>query len=136
MMAYVLDSSSVLRYFDGEAGADRVREILRACVMGEARASISAVQWGEIAGRLRVRLGAAGQSYSLGTILPSEVEIVPATGERAVRAAELKVDHRIGYADAFALDLAMEAKDRVLVTADYGFKPVETLAQIEFLPAK
>jgi hypothetical protein len=32
--------------------------------------------------------------------------------------------------------MAMESPNRVLVTADYGFKAVADLAQIEFLPAK
>lgn len=72
----------------------------------------------------------------LNSVLPSEAEIVPATEERAVRAAVLKIDRKIAYADAFALDLAMESPNRVLVTADYGFKNVEDLARIEFLPQK
>ena len=34
------------------------------------------------------------------------------------------------------LDLAMSSPDHIFVTADYGFKSVDNLAQIEFLPAK
>jgi predicted nucleic acid-binding protein len=136
MAVYVLDSSAVLRYVDDEAGADRVEAILRACVAWQAKACLSAVQWGEIAGRLRARLGAADQMRVLSALLPSEVTIVPATGEHAVRAAALKVDRKIAYADGFALDLAMSSPDCTLVTADYGFKELVDLAQIEFLPAK
>jgi hypothetical protein len=62
--------------------------------------------------------------------------IVAATGARAIRAAEVKVDRKISYADAFALELAMDSPEHVLVTADYGFKAVDDLAQIEFLPVK
>jgi hypothetical protein len=97
---------------------------------------ISAVQWGEIAGRLRKRFGAADEDRILSSLLPSEASIVPASAERAVRAAGLKVDRNIAYADSFALELAMDSPDHVLITADYGFKPVEDLAEIEFLPAK
>jgi predicted nucleic acid-binding protein len=136
MTEYVLDSSAVLRYLDGEAGSDRVRLILRACVTGRAGLLISAIQWGEVAGRLRIRLGPAEQMRILDSILPSEVFIVPADGERAVRAGNLRADHMIAYADGFALELAVESPDRVLVTADYGFKPFARLARIEFLPAK
>jgi hypothetical protein len=46
------------------------------------------------------------------------------------------VDRKISYADAFALDLAMASLEHILVTADYGFKAVDDLARIEFLPAK
>jgi predicted nucleic acid-binding protein len=136
MTEYVLDSSAVLRYLDGEAGSDRVRLILRTCVTGRAGLLISAIQWGEIAGRLRIRLGPSEQARILDSILPSEAAIVPANGERALRAANLRVDHKIAYADALALELATESPNRVLVTADYGFKPFARLARIEFLPAK
>jgi predicted nucleic acid-binding protein len=136
MTGYVLDSSALLRYLDGEAGSDRVRLILRACVTGRARLYISAIQWGEVAGRLRIRLGPVEQARILDSILPSEAAIVSADGERAVRAANLRADHKIAHADAFALELAMESPDRVLVTADFGFKPFAKLARVEFLPAK
>ncbi len=136
MTVYVLDSSAVLRYFDSEAGANRVEAILSAFVTGRAGVSISALQWGEIAGRLRKRLGAQDEMRILSSLLPAEVKIVSATAERAVRAAHLRADRKISYADAFALDLAMDSPDHVLVTADYGFKAVADLARIEFLPAK
>jgi predicted nucleic acid-binding protein len=64
------------------------------------------------------------------------LRIVPATGERAVRAAEIKVDRKLSYADAFAIDLAMDSPEHILITADYDFKTVADLAQIEFLPLK
>jgi predicted nucleic acid-binding protein len=133
---YVLDSSAVLRYIDDEAGADRVEAIFRACLLKRGTMCISALQWGEIAGRLRKRLGAATATRVLETLLPLELEIMAATGERAVRAAKLRLDHNISYADCFALDLAMDSAESVLVTADYDFKMVADLASIEFLPAK
>jgi len=136
MIVYVLDSSALLRYVDDEAGAERVEEILRASVAGQAEISISAVQWGEIAGKLRQHRGVNYEMRILSSLLPSEAKIVSVDGERAVRAAHLKVDRKIAYADAFALSLAMESPDRVFVTADYGFQSVADLARIEFLPTK
>jgi predicted nucleic acid-binding protein len=136
MTAYMLDSSAVIRYIDDEPGAERLEEILKACVDARAAVYISALQWGEVAGNIRSRFGATDQLRILSTILPSEVEIAPITAERAVLAAELKVDRKIAYADAIALELARESSDHVLVTADYGFKAVEDIAHIEFLPLK
>jgi len=86
MTVYVLDSSALIRYIDGEAGADRVNAVLKACVAG--------------------------------------------------KAAGIKVDRKVSYADAFALELAMSFSDHVLVTADYDFESVSDLARIEFLPSK
>jgi PIN domain nuclease of toxin-antitoxin system len=134
--AYVLDSSALLRYADYEAGAKRVEAILWECVSGRARGYISAVQWGEVAGRLYQKLETVRAMGVLTSLLPSEVEIVPVTAERAVRAGIYKVEKKLGYTDSFAFELANESHDRVLVTADYGFKDVESLIQIEFLPAK
>jgi predicted nucleic acid-binding protein len=136
MQVFVLDSSALLRYLDQEAGGERVQAILRACVLGEAEVCLSAMQWGEVAGNLRRRFGAVGQARILSNLLPSEVEVVAATAERAVAAAAFKVDRKLGYADAFALELAASRPASVLLTADYGFKNAEDLDGIEFLPQK
>ena len=136
MTVFVLDSSAVLRYIDNEAGGDRVNAIFKACVRRQVQMRISALQWGEVAGNLRRRLGASGGMRALDRFLPLELEIIPATSERAVRAAELRSDRKIPYLDAFAVELAMESAGNVLVTADFDFKCVEDLTMIEFLPAK
>jgi predicted nucleic acid-binding protein len=136
MTVFVLDSSAVIRHHDDEAGADRVEAILEACARGFGEMCISAVQWGEIAGVMRKRLGASTQKRVLQRLSEVDLNIVPASAERAVRAAELRVDRKLPYADAFALDLAMDSPDHILVTADYDFKAVSDLARIEFLPAK
>jgi predicted nucleic acid-binding protein len=131
-----MDASAVLRFVDKEAGAERVRAVYRACAGGEAEAFISAVQWGEIAAVQRKRFGAQEQERTLQSLLQIDLRVVSASAERAVRAAEIKEDRKIAYADAFAIELAMDSPDHVLVTADYDFKAVEDLARIEFLPAK
>jgi PIN domain nuclease of toxin-antitoxin system len=51
MVTYVLDSSAVLCYLDGEAGADRVSEIIKDHLEGRCQAVISSLHWGEIAGQ-------------------------------------------------------------------------------------
>ena len=136
MTVYVLDSSALIRFLDMEAGCHRVKSVLKDCVEGRVEVRITAVQWGEVAGNLRKRFGPARQAHILSSLLPSEAEITPANAESAVHAAGMKVDRKISYADAFALDLAMASPDHVLLTADYGFKQVDDLALIEFLPAK
>jgi predicted nucleic acid-binding protein len=136
MIVFVLDSSAVLRHIDGEAGADRMEEIIQMALLGSAEVQIPAVQWGEIAGVQRKRFGAQEQKRALQSLLQIDIKVVPASAERAERAAEIKVDRKLAYADAFAIELAMDSPDHLLVTADYDFKDVADLAQIEFLPAK
>lgn len=136
MTVFVLDSSAVMRFLDAEAGADRIDEILAAHMDGTSEAAISAIQWGEIGGIVRKKRGAPGQKSTLDDLSLFQLRIVAATAERAVRAAEIKEDRKLPYADAFALELAMDSADHVLVTADYDFKSVTDLARIEFLPVK
>ena len=136
MTVFILDSSAVLRYIDDEAGADRIGEIFIGCVQGQCDMRISALQWGEIAGRLRKRLGPRAGMRVLDSLMPNELEIIPATAERAVRASTLRLERKIHYVDGFALDLAMDSPEHILVTADYDFKAVADLARIEFLPPK
>jgi len=136
VITFVLDSSAVLRYIDNEAGGDRVKAIFETCVRGQAAMRISALQWGEVAGHLRKRLGPTNGQRVLDSLMPLKLEIVSASGERAARAADLRSNRNISYVDAFAVELTMDSPDRVLVTADFDFKAVEDLARIEFLPAK
>jgi predicted nucleic acid-binding protein len=136
MTAYVLDASALIRYLDNESGAERVEAIIGECLAGRARCFVTAIQWGEVAGNVRKRFGAVFELKTMNRLLAAEIEIVPVSAERAVQAAKLKVDCKISYADAFALDLAMQSAEHVLVTANYGFKVVENLARIEFLPVK
>jgi predicted nucleic acid-binding protein len=136
MTVFVLDSPAVLRLIDGEAGADRVEEIIQLALLGEAEVQLSALQWGEIAGIQRRRFGVQEQMRVLQSLLQFDLRVIPATAERAVRAAEIKEDRKLAYADAFAIELAMDSPDHLLVTADYVFKAVDDLARIEFLPVK
>ena len=136
MTTFVLDASAVLRFLDKEAGWNRVAQILAAKRAQSAELAISAVQWGEIAGAVRKKLGATGQTRAMAALCQFQPRIAEADGDRALRAAALKVDRKIAYADAFALDLAMDSPDCLLVTSDHGFKAVTDLARIEFLPLK
>lgn len=136
MITYVLDSSALIRFIDSEAGSERVEQILVDGIAGRVALAMSAVQWGEVAGNTRKRAGEARERQILSSSTLSEIEVVAATADRATRAADLKVDRKISYADAFALELVLRSSDHILITADYGFKTVEDLARIEFLPAK
>ncbi len=133
---FVLDSSAVVRFLDKEAGWARIAAILQAHKTQTAEAVISAIQWGEVAGIVRRKQGVIGQKRTLDDLAFFQLRTVAATGDRAVHAAEIKEDRKLPYADAFAIELAMDSADHVLVTADYDFKAVADLAHVEFLPAK
>jgi predicted nucleic acid-binding protein len=136
MVRYVLDSSAILRYLDGEVGSDRVAEIIKDHMAGRCEAVICSLHWGEIAGQICKRRGAPAMELVLSRLSAFGFEVVPADAERAVRAALIKLKRQIPYVDAFGVELAADGRDRVFVTADFDFKPASRDVKIEFLPAK
>lgn len=135
-MTYALDTSAVLRYLDGEAGAARVAEILKEHIAGRHRAVISAIHWGEVAGVTCEAHGREAVDLVVSRLYSFGLEIVPATAERALRAALIKVRRKISYADAFGVELVSNAPEHVLVTADFDLKAAANDVKIEFLPRK
>jgi predicted nucleic acid-binding protein len=136
MVTYVLDSSAILRYLDNDAGAERVAEIIKSHLAGRCAAMISALHWGEIAGITCKGHGKGAMEFVLSRLSAFGFEVIPADAERAVGASLIKLKRQISYVDAFGVELAAEARDRVFVTADFDFKPASRDAKIEFLPAK
>ncbi len=135
-MTFVLDASAILRYLDEEEGADRMSEVLRGCLEGRNHVEVSSVQWGEIACRIFKSHGEQMMWTALSGLLNAGVEVVSATQQRAVRSGIIKGIKKIPYADCFAVELAGDSPDHILITADFDVKPAENDIRIEFLPAK
>jgi predicted nucleic acid-binding protein len=136
MVTYVLDSSAILRYLDGEAGSDRVSEIIKGHVAGRSAAVMSSVHWGEVAGQTHKVHGTEGMELALSRLGAFGIGVIPVDGDRAVRATLIKLRRQIPYVDAFGIELTAETLDGVFVTADFDFKPANRDVKIEFLPAK
>ncbi|MGD1021320.1 MAG: PIN domain-containing protein [Candidatus Sulfotelmatobacter sp.] len=136
MVRYVLDSSAVLRYLDGEAGADRVSEIIKGHLAGGCEAIISSAHWGEIAGQVCKRRGRAALDMVLSRLAAFGIPVAPVDADRAVRAALIRLKTSIPYGDAFGVELAADSRERVFVTADFDFKVASREVKIEFLPVK
>ena len=136
MVTFVLDASAILRYLDEEEGADRMTEVLKGCFEGRNRAEVSSVQWGEVACRIFKSHGEQMMLTALSGLLSAGVEVISATRQRAVRSGIIKGTKKIPYADCFAVELASDSPDHVLMTADFDVKPAENDVRIEFLPAK
>lgn len=134
-MTYVLDASSLLRMFENEAGAERVEKVLSEAQVDEIGVVMSAVNWGEVAACAWRKFGPVGVPRVMQHLLALRIDAIPATSDRAVRAALLKAEYKLPYADSFAAEAAMAA-DHVLLTADFDFKLVEAIIRVEFLPAK
>jgi predicted nucleic acid-binding protein len=136
MVTYVLDSSAVLRYLHSQAGSERVAEIIKGHLAGDCEALTPAAHWGEIAGITCKLYGRREMEKVLSRLGAFGLQVVAADGDSAVRAALIKIETGIPYVDSFAVELAGRGSNRVLVTADFDFKPASQQVKIEFLPAK
>jgi predicted nucleic acid-binding protein len=136
MVTYVLDSSAILRYVDGEAGGTRVAEIIKSHLAGKCEAIISALHWGEAAGVLCKVHGTQGMDLVLSRLSAFGIQIIAADADRSVRAAMIKLKRQVPYVDSFGVELAASSPEAVFVTADFDFKCASRDVKIEFLPAK
>jgi predicted nucleic acid-binding protein len=136
MVTYILDSSAILRYLDGEGGAGRVSEIIKGHLAGRCEVVVAALHWGEVAGITARVHGRKAMDLVLSRLLAFGFQIVPASADRAVAAALIRVDRGLSYVDAFGPELATASPDGVFVTADFDFKAVDRDVKIEFLPKK
>ena len=136
MVTFVLDSSAILRFLEGEAGAERVKERLRKASLGECPLEVSAVNWGEVIGITAKRQGREKAETLRNRLERYGLHVIPATAERAFRSALLKLTLGLSYADAFYVELASGSSETVLVTADFSMKVAKGEVQVEFLPVK
>jgi predicted nucleic acid-binding protein len=120
----VLDSYSLITYFEGETGKETMIEVFRSARDSGRDLFLSVVNWGEFfyitlreEGRTR-----ADELVHLISTLP--IQIVPADLEVTRLAAEFKATKKMSYADCFAAALA-KLKKAELVTGDKEFKQVE-----------
>jgi predicted nucleic acid-binding protein len=129
---YVLDANAVIGLVeDRPVTAMRVRRLLEEAFRADLPLLLSAVNWGEvfyIAWRQHGEVKAREVEASLRRL---PIVVIPADLDRATHAAAIKQKHNLGYADAFAAELAIE-RGAWLVTADPEFAKLgKTLSVLE-----
>ncbi len=129
---YVLDSFAVLALLQGEPAGKAVQEILEEAASGRVDVSMSVINLGEVMYLTERRRGAAVAGAALAYVEQLPVRIVDADRAGTLRAASVKANYRVAYADAFAVSLAREL-GAVLVTGDPEFREVEDLVSVRWL---
>jgi len=131
---YVLDANALSGFFeDREGTAGRVENLLEEALRRDLPLLMSAVNWGEVfyvAWRRHGELYALQSEARLGEL---PIAVIAVDRERASRAGALKQKHGLGYADAFAAELAIE-RGAWLVTADPEFAKVGKELSLVSLP--
>ena len=128
----VLDSYALIAYFENEAGAERVGELIKQARDKDHPLLISVVNWGEVYYVIARTAGKSAAEEALRIIDTLPIEIIPADRELAKLAAEIKSTHKLSFADCFAAALA-KLRRADLVTGDREFEALETAVNIVWL---
>lgn len=126
MKTYVFDASALFIFLEKENGAVKLGDLLREAVRGRVEILMSAVNCGEVYGKILRERGPDRASAIMSAIHPLPIRMVDATLPRSLQAAEIKARYKLYYADAFAAALAMEHK-ATLVTSDSDFRKIGTM---------
>lgn len=131
---YVLDANALTGFFEGRRGtADKVRHLLGEALRHDEPLLMSAVNWGEVLYIALRRHGEATARDVDAKLQELPIAIIAVDRERATRSGALKEKHGLGYADAFAAELAME-RGAWLVTADPEFSKAAKALSVYSLP--
>ena len=132
MSSYLFDSHALLAFFQREIGADIVARILRKSMNQGLDRLICVINLGEIIYITKRRFGDVKKLEVVGRIGELGFKVLPATESLVFRAAELKAEYPISYADCFALASTLD-HSATLVTGDPEFKRVSHLAKIQWI---
>ena len=131
---YVLDANALISFIEHRrVAAERVRNLMAEALRQDVPLAMSAVNWGEVLYIVWRRHGEVKAREAEVTLQQLPIAVINADRERASRAAALKHKHSLGYADAFAAELAIE-RGAWLVTADPEFAKVGKALSVYSLP--
>ena len=129
---YLFDSHALLAFFQKERGTEVVAKILRRSLKQRLDRLICVINLGEIIYMSKRRFGNRKKVEILGRVYHLGFKVLPAPESLMYKAAELKAEYPISYADCFALACARE-HSASLVTGDPEFKQVAHLVSIDWI---
>jgi predicted nucleic acid-binding protein len=136
MRHHVLDASALYRYLTKGPGADIVAGVLTQAALNNLPVLMSCINFGEAYYNLAKRVGLAQTERELSRLMQElPISLVPGDKEETVKAARLKAQYNLPYADAFAA--ALTGGRHVLVTSDTEhFQRVPKLRLLKLPSAK
>ena len=127
--AYLFDSHALLRFFQAEAGHEKVVRLLEQIRKAGVQMYLNAINLGEIIYATKREFGDQKKIEVLAHIERLNFTVIPVPNSLIFQAAEYEAQFSISYADCFALASAVEQKAAV-VTGDPEFKKVEHLVEV------
>jgi ribonuclease VapC len=121
-----------LKYYQDETGADKVEKLLRSAQRGLIKAFMSEINLGEVYYLTIRRIGLEPAKENLERLLNLPIKIISPSSELIMRAAEIKAQYAISYADCFAAATAKQLSASI-ITGDPEFKKVEHLVSVDWI---
>jgi predicted nucleic acid-binding protein len=132
-MNYILDAWALVAWLEEENGHRRVDDLFNKAQRQEVKLAISIVNFGEVFYRTAKQYGIEEAIRTEKRLRALPINIIAPVEEKLVmRAAYLKAQYPISYADAFAAALTEQEK-AILLTGDADFKRVEKIIKVEWL---
>ncbi len=129
----LLDSFAIIAYLNKEKGFEKVRDVLSEAQKSGEPVIINDINIGEVYYILFRKRGPEKANFFLETILPSlPVQVFSNDFNDVIRAAKIKAEYPLSFADCFAVATAGKEK-AVIMTGDPAFKRIEKLVPIEWL---
>jgi ribonuclease VapC len=122
----------VLAWLQDEAGAETVEGLLLAGRRQQLPLLITVINLGEVYYRVARQHGHPFAEGVIRQLKGLPIELCPCDEDLAIRAARIKTDFPIAYADAVAA-AAAQREEAIVVTGDPEFRKVEHLVSIEWL---
>ena len=129
---YILDSYTVLAYFQKEKGSDTIKELLERAAQNQCNIYFCIINLGEAIYATEREQGLQAAQMALSLIKELPIEVVIANEEITLEAAHIKANYPIAYADCFAAAVAKKFQG-LLVTGDPEFKLLQNYIDIMWI---
>lgn len=117
---YILDSYSLIAFFQNEKGGYLVKNLLQKAKKKECKLYFSEINLGELYYITIRDWGIAKAQKLLASVYQLPIDLVLPKRENILQAGEFKSQGNISYADCFVIDLAKVYKG-IIVTGDKEF---------------
>ena len=118
---FVLDANAVLDFLENNPGAERVERLFQDSRDQRVTLLMSVVNWGEVFYHAWQHHGEETARGSLAKLRQIPFGLVSVDEQQSLQAGEIKVIHKIPYADSLAAALAI-SRQATLVTSDRDFE--------------
>ncbi len=128
----LFDSHAILQWLQQESGYEKVKSFMEACREKSLMGYMSQINLGEVYYVTIRSVGMDEARIFLENFLRLSINIVLPDSDLIWKAAEIKADYPISYADCFAVATALKYGASVL-TGDPEFYKVEKIVSLEWL---